>query len=157
MQSRPQDVFNLLYRFPLELSTVPTTYYRLQEFDARADCFLLAWVHRIQYCGLQESLVQLDPGLFFFHILGGGGGAAHGIPGRHVADDWGNTRRGRAIGPHAQGNAGRHGVDNPDVDGVGSKNRKTTPTTTSTTPVRQVLGPANAEKTTPAAAAVRTH
>ena len=62
-------------------------------------------------------------------------------------DNQDNTRWGGAIGPHAPGTAVRHVVDdlNAEGRGVGSKNRKTTPATTSTTPVRQLLGPANAE------------
>ena len=49
-------------------------------------------------------------------------------------------------------------VDDQNAEGVSSKNHKTTPAATSTTPERQLLGSANAETTphgTPAAAAVR--
>ena len=65
------------------------------------------------------------------------------------------------MGPHARGNAARHGVDPPDVKGRGrQKAVKRPPQQPARPPVRQLLGPADAETTpqgAPAAAAVRTH
>ena len=55
-------------------------------------------------------------------------------------DNQDNMWRGVAVGPHAHGNAVRHMSR-----GVGSKSRKTTPATTSTIPVCQLLGSANTE------------
>ena len=52
-----------------------------------------------------------------------------------------------AIGPHTHENAAKHGVDNLNVKESGQQNRKTTPSTTGTTPVRQLLGPATVEMT----------
>ena len=83
---------------------------------------------------------------------GGIGPQAHHSVRRQVVDDQDNTQRGEALGPHAHGNTARHVVDE-------GKNRKTTPATTSTAPVCQLLGSANAETTpagTRATAAVST-
>ena len=72
---------------------------------------------------------------------------AHGSMGRQVVDDRDNMWRGGAIGPHAHGNTARHVADDTNVEGVGSKNRKTTRATTSTTAVCQLLGCATTERT----------
>ena len=54
-----------------------------------------------------------------------------------------NMWRSRALGPPAYGNAARDVVDCPNVEGLGSKNRKITPATISTTAICQVLGSRN--------------
>ena len=84
---------------------------------------------------------------------------AHGSMGRQVVDDQNNTWRGGATGPRAHRNAARHMVNDLNVEGSGQQNCKTTPATTSTTPVCPLLGSANTEMTpqgTQAAATVRT-
>ena len=78
------------------------------------------------------------------------------LGGRQVADNQDNTRRGLT---HTET---WHGMwwTTWMWRGVGSKNRKTTPATTSTTPARRLLGSANTETTpqgTQAAVAVRRH
>ena len=66
--------------------------------------------------------------------------------GAYVVDGWDNGWRSRASGPHAHGNTARQVVDRCGD----SKNSQTTPATTSTTPIRQLLGAANVQTAHPA-------
>ena len=51
----------------------------------------------------------------------------------------------RAPGPHAYRNTARQAMDGLRTEARGQQNSQTTPATTSTTPIRQLLGAADAQ------------
>ena len=71
-------------------------------------------------------------------------GGAYVVDGRD--DAWSR----RAPGLHAHGNTARQVVDGLRMEVCGQQNSQTTPTTTSTTPICQLLGAANAQTAHPA-------
>ena len=69
-----------------------------------------------------------------------------GRPARgHTVDGRDNAWRSRAPGPHAHGNTARQVMDGLWTERVDSKHSQTTPATTSTTSIRQLLGAADTQ------------
>ena len=76
--------------------------------------------------------------------------ATHGVGKAYVLDGRDNAWRSRAPRPHAYGNAARQVVDGLRTEVWGQQKQSKDPTTTSKTPIHQLLGAADAQTAHPA-------